>query len=248
MKLGIIQSRGIGDIIIAIPIADWYINRGWEVHWPIDQRFVPFFSAAKPQIHFIGVDHERPEFWHDAPAAILNELRCDRTFVLYTHLAGHNFPTPPLSLYLKFDEYKYAVAGVPFREKWTLKLERNIERETALKRSLNLREPYICVHRSGSLFDATNSLAIPKAWSDQFQIVEIGEATDNPFDWISTLEGASKLVMVNSCFSNLADQLNLTMEKHFLLQASVSMTPVLKNGWKFTTAQAAPIPVPPNQT
>jgi hypothetical protein len=240
LRLGLIQSRGIGDIIIAIPIADWFISRGWEVHWPIEKRFVPFFSAAKPEINFIALDSTRPQAWLEDPVAMLNERRCDRIIPLYTHLEGHNYPDPPLSFSLKFDEYKYAAAGVPFSEKWTLKLQRNIEREKALKKSLDLREPYICVHGAGSTFDVTNSLAIPKAWSDQFQIVDIRPITDNPFDWISTLEGASKLVMINSCFSNLADQLNLAMEKHFLLQSPVNMTPVLKNGWKFAAAQASP--------
>ena len=31
-KLGLIQTRGLGDIIISIPIAHHYHRQGWEVY------------------------------------------------------------------------------------------------------------------------------------------------------------------------------------------------------------------------
>lgn len=46
MRIGLVQTRGIGDIIIALPIAQSFVNDGHEVFWPIDSRFVSSFQAA----------------------------------------------------------------------------------------------------------------------------------------------------------------------------------------------------------
>jgi hypothetical protein len=233
MRLGLIQSRGIGDIIIALPIADYFIERGWEVCWPIDEQFVPFFAAAKPEIRFIPLKRDEGRFFYETPLAMLNDLGCKQITVLYSHLKGHNVSHAQLALSLKFDEYKYAVAGVPFSKKWDLRIKRDPAREMELTSRLQITRPYICVHKAGSNFDATGSLDLPKRWTDQYQFVDITPVTDNPFDWISVLERASKLVLIDSCFSNLVEQLNMTAEKYLLLRSDVSSTPVMKNGWKF---------------
>jgi len=39
--------------------------------------------------------------------------------------------------------------------------------------------------------------------------------------------------MIDSCFSNLVEQLNLPMEKYFVLRSPMQYTPVMKNGWIF---------------
>jgi hypothetical protein len=54
-RIGFIQTRGIGDIIIALPIADAFIEQGCEVYWPIDAAFVSAFAAAKPEVRFLPV-------------------------------------------------------------------------------------------------------------------------------------------------------------------------------------------------
>jgi len=40
MQIGLIQTRGIGDIIIALPIADFFTAKGYKVTWPIDAEEV----------------------------------------------------------------------------------------------------------------------------------------------------------------------------------------------------------------
>ena len=52
---------------------------------------------------------------------------------------------------LKFDEYKYAMTGVPFQEKWKLRIKRDAEREEALFQSLEITRPYVLVHDTGSI-------------------------------------------------------------------------------------------------
>lgn len=61
----------------------------------------------------------------------------------------------------------------------------------------------------------------------------MGPITDSPFDWIYTLEGAARLLLLDSCFCNLVEQLNLPNEKYLVLRSYVEATPVMKNGWQF---------------
>ena len=45
MKIGFIQTGAIGDIVIALPAAKWYVDRGCQIFWPIDSRFFDFFKT-----------------------------------------------------------------------------------------------------------------------------------------------------------------------------------------------------------
>jgi hypothetical protein len=230
-RVGIIQTRAIGDIIIALPIADHFIEQGCEVYWPIERTFEPAFRRVKPDIHFIPLEFE-PNYWYQTPLAKLRELACEEIFPLYSYLKSDEaVPHRGLAASLKFDEYKYAIAGVPFARKWDLRLQRDMQREMELHKRLNITKPYICRHMAGKA--VTYQIRVPREWENEYQVIDISELTDSPFDWIYTLEHASKLILIDSCFANLVEQLNLPMEKRLLLVSRVEGTPVMKNGWKF---------------
>lgn len=229
-RIGLIQTRGIGDIIIAIPIADFFIEQGYEVFWPIDEQVLEPFQEAKPKINFIGIKMEEGALYK-IPMSILQQHDCERIISLYSYLTHDDINDKTLYRSLKFDEYKYAIAGVPFSKKWDLKICRNQDRELALYNKLGIDRPYICIHQEGSGCKA--DIKVPKAMSNNYQIVEVGKITDNPFDWIYTFEKAAKLIFIDSCFSNLVEQLNLTNEKYLILRSEVPFTPVFKNGWTY---------------
>jgi hypothetical protein len=229
-RIGLIQTRGIGDIIIAIPIADFFIQQGYEVFWPIDEQFKPFFSQVKPEINFISVK-KGDGYFLETPKSILQQHDCQRIINLYSYLLSDGVFDKTSYKSLKFDEYKYAISGVPFSNKWNLKLCRNQKRELELYNKLGITKPYICVHKNGTDFKA--DITIPNSVSDNYQIIEVDNITDNPFDWIYTFENAAKLIFIDSCFSNLVEQLNLTNEKYLILRSEVHLTPVMKNGWQF---------------
>jgi len=237
-RIGLIQTRGIGDIIIALPIATAIARRGDTVIWPVDAAFVDGFRRAAPWIEFLPVPGEAQSadpraYYFDIPEALLSARACERRHLLYSmvRLEGVKPENEKITDYLKFDEYKYAVTGIPFREKWNLEIERDTAREQRLYASLGIRGPYICVHRGGS--DVEVDLKIPPDWRRDYQIVEIDAKTDSPFDWIYTLENAAKLILVDSCISNLVEQLNLPNEKYLLLRTPGSYTPVMANAWQF---------------
>lgn len=228
-NIGIIQSRGIGDIIIALPIAKWYSERGFHVHWPIDESFFPSFSSVVDYVNFIPFkfSHTIRGFLAE-PMRMLNELGCDPIIPLYSFLSGANLPRRDLFGSLKFDEYKYAISGVPFCEKWNLSLKRNLGRENALFQKIIKTEKYVVEHLTGSNCHFDN----PFNFDPSFQIVKITPETENIFDWIKILENAEFLVMVDSCFSNLVEQLGITKQKAFILRSDVRFTPVLLSNWK----------------
>jgi len=93
-----------------------------------------------------------------------------------------------------------------------------------------IRGPYICTHTRSGQF--VLNITPPAEWTRSHQIVEITHLTDNPFDWLYTLEHATRLILLDSCFSNLVEQLNFPVEKSFIMRSEVRWTPVLRNSWE----------------
>jgi hypothetical protein len=235
MKLGIIQTRGLGDIVIAAPIAMYYISRGCEVYWPIDSDFIPSFSCAFPKIKFIPIDKSTTgcstiNYFYNAPLEELKRLNCDSIICLYSHLGDFDLGQRKLQASFNFDAYKYAVAKVPFREKWNFHPKRNLISEAKLFELLDLNpaEKYIIVHEEGSDF----KMSICSFLSDKnIRIVQVRPITNNIFDWIGVIENCSQAYMIDSVYANIIEQLNLKIEKTFFTRSQSNFTPTLINQW-----------------
>jgi hypothetical protein len=239
-KIGLIQSRGIGDIIIALPIAKYYSDRGYDVYWPIDQRFAPSFSQSVDYVNFIPFKFEaNVQGFLNVPIELLRKAGCDRSIPLYSYLSGDNSGNKAYFNSLKFDEYKYAAAGVPFREKWNLSVRRDPGREERLYRQLVTQDDFVVVHQQGSNFKSKFGIPAPFR---KCQVIEIAERTENIFDWLGILERARLLILIDSCFSNLVEQLGFENEKVFALRSDVRFTPVLRGNWQYY-GQSSPRPV-----
>lgn len=235
-RIGLIQTRGIGDVVIALPIAAAFSEQGHTVLWPVDERWLSFLEPAAPYVEFLGVPSKvaLKDYYVTIPRERLRQASCDAVHMLYSKLAleGESVQNEKLARFLKFDEYKYALTGVPFARKWVLELGRDLEREEKLFESLGLEgRPYICMHRHGS--EMGYDVGLPQEWLAKYRLVEIDERTDSPFDWLTTLERADKIMCIDSCFSNLVEQLNFQNEKYLFLRNAGFSTPVLKNGWRF---------------
>lgn len=235
-KLGIVQTRGLGDIIIALPIAKHYCDQGYEIYWPILEEFMGSFTDTVPWINWIPITQDHGAFFYDVPAQRLKNLGVTELLPLYQALTGHpEFAKQPWFQITGFDQYKYHTAGVPFKQKWTLNscITRNIPKELALKESLvkDPTQPYMLYHIQGSDRKANIDLSyIPKDW----QCIEITpDLTDSVFDWLSTIESAEAVVCIDSVFSNMIDQLNLTetIDCYFIPRSHIHLTPVLGGTW-----------------
>jgi len=50
-------------------------------------------------------------------------------------------------------------------------------------------------------------------------------------DWLGVIEGAQSLIMVDSVYANLVDQLGLGDDRYFIQRSHVGLTPVLGQHW-----------------
>jgi len=231
-KLGLIQSRGLGDVVIALPIARYYHDQGWDVYWPICEEFIPNFKDTVPWVRWVPVTTDHGPFFYDVPMQRLRNLGCDEIICLYQALTGHNFHDEKYFQYTKFDQYKYIQAGVPFLNKWQLAdcITRNPDREQALYDRVITNPNYVVLHLEGSdaraEFDTTS---VPADW----QQVEIQPHTDCIFDWLKIIEGAQSVVMIDSVYANIVDQMALGEDRYFIQRSHIGLTPVQGQHWNW---------------
>ncbi len=236
-RIGIIQSRGLGDLFIALPIALHYKENGYdEVLWPICEEFIPTMTQCAPWVTWIPLKTTRDgSFFYFHAMNNLKYRECDEIICLYQFLS--NMPElsdPDLFPILKFDQYKYAVAGVPFKHKQ--RLAECITRDPVVEESLYNRvvqnPKYIVVHTAGS--DKSLNLDWSDAEQQGYQVVHIQEGlTDNAVDWLKVIEGAESLYLIDSCFANLVDGLDLHRDKWFIRRSKMDLTPVLLSDWQY---------------
>jgi hypothetical protein len=232
-KIGIIQSRGLGDIVISLPIAKYYHDQGYKVMWPICEEFLPSFRDSAPWVKWIPVPTDSSgEFFYNEPMRRLKNFGCTEFLTLYQSLTGHpEFSEANWFQIQKFDEYKYTRAGVPFLLKWSLNecITRNESREQSLYDRLVSNPKYYVTHVKGSTFTAPVDLSnVPESWG---QHIEITELTDCVFDWLKIIQGAQGLIMVDSVYANIVDQLQIQVEKYWIPRSHIHLSPVLGSEW-----------------
>ena len=237
--VGFIQSRGLGDLFIALPIALAYRERGYErILWPICEEFMPTMTQCAPWVEWIGIKTDaRGAFFYQTAHSNLIHRDCEDIICLYQFLS--NMPElsdPDLFPILKFDQYKYAVAGVPFRSKQRLAecIARDPEAERAVYRSVvdPAAKAYIVVHTEGS--DRELTLDWSDAEQQGYQVIHIQEGvTDNLVNWLAVIEAAESLYLLDSSVSNLVDGLDIHRDKWFIRRSKMDLTPVLLSDWQY---------------
>jgi hypothetical protein len=240
-RLGIVQSRGIGDIIIALPIARHYYAQGYEIFWPICKEFLSHVKNHASWINWITVVQDSyGHFFYDSPMAELQSVGCTDIISLYQSLSGHpEFDQQPWYQITGFDQYKYHVANVPFLTKWQLDLciQRDLSREHDLYKRIVKNPEYILYHVQGSNYRAPIDLTnVPQNW----QQIEITDITDCIFDWLTVIEKAQAVICVDSVFANLIDQMQLTdkTDCYWIPRNHIHLTPVLGGQWTILPAPA----------
>jgi len=235
MKIGIIQSRGLGDLIIALPIARNYYDEGAEVYWPICEEFMSTMTKCAPWVNWIPLKTDQHgSFFYFHAYGNLKYRELDEIVCLYQFLS--NMPElsdPVLFPILKFDQYKYARVGMALKDKLRLPecITRDPAAESLLKEQVVTRDRYIVVHLQGSNAKAQLDFSdIDPA----VQVVEIREGfTDNAVDWLAVIEGAESLYMIDSFYSNLVDAYDLCRDKWFIPRSKMDLTPVLLSDWRY---------------
>ena len=197
-KVGIIQPGRIGDILIVLPIAKWYYDKGYEVIWPVTKEFIEIFD----RINYVHVVQVEGATYIESKKA-LKKYEVDFTIDLAIGFGSDEASWKNSGL--SFDEWKYKEAEVPFSEKYNLQFERDLEKEQALIKKLNLgrfEDGYVLTQSRSSF--AKYDFNIP----DSIEVMDIA-GFHFPFDWITALENARYYFGVDSCITNLVDQLDL---------------------------------------
>jgi hypothetical protein len=248
VKIGLINTRGLGDIIVAIPLAYWFIRQGHQVYFPIDRRFIPHFLNSAPEIRWMPVEPDSEEYlgpkgseryYINEPTELLKSAGVHKVHYLYqqSHRA-----LVPLSRALRWDEVKYAIAGVPFSEKWNLPqcIRRWPEREQELFYMKWPRRPYCIAHTDGSDFDSTFAEGPLEYFAGGLPIVRISPETDCLFDWLLLIERAARVFMLDSVYANLTDQMGIRSPKalHF---RNNQLPPILMHGWQYVWPNSPPL-------
>ena len=238
IQRGIIQSRGIGDILIALPIARHYFEQGDAIVWPICEEFIDVFKDHAPWVNWVPIPTD-PEgrYFLETPLSIFREWGVDPDEALYLYQYLSSVPEltdPEMFSILKFDQYKYQSAGVPFVKKWRLGscISRISGRELELKERLALPRRYCIAHINGS--NARVDVQLVKNFIDPaVQIIDVDTVkTSSIFDWLAVIEEAEAVVCIDSCFANMIDQLGIDRPKLYWIRRSAwDLTPVLGSNW-----------------
>lgn len=236
IKRGIIQSRGLGDILLALPIARKYYQDGDEIHWPVCEEFYSSLVNHVPWVTWYSVPtDDRGAYFMETPLQLFaaNGVDPDEALYLYHYLnVAPNLTDPELFSILKFDQYKYAVAGVDFKLKWTLAecITRNLDREAELAAKVGATGRYAVAHFEGSTARARANVT----WLDpEVKIIEVTALEDySVFDWIGVLEGAEAVVCIDSVIANMTDQLGIQGPAlYWIRRSGWDLTPVLGSHW-----------------
>jgi hypothetical protein len=238
MKRGIIQSRGLGDILIALPIARYYYDQGDEIIWPICEEFYGSVKDSVAWVTWVPMKtDERGEFFLAQPLKIFKYHAVDPDAALYLYHYLNTVPeltVPELFNILKFDQYKYWKTGVPFRLKWTLDacVARDPAAEDRLRTTLGISpgDRYAVASMRGSSFSAP----VPQGFFDPaVRLISVDDhLTDSIFDWRGVIEGAEAAVCVDSALANMIDQLCIEGPRLYWVRRSPwDLTPVLGSQW-----------------
>lgn len=235
-RMGIIQTRGLGDIIIALPIALHYHQQGYHVHWCVVDTWVEQLSAQVPWIKWIPIEPDSGAFFYDTPMARLKNFGCEDIICLYQALTGHpEFTQEPWFQHTGFDQYKYIKAAVPFKHKLLLPqcITRDPARESVLKSKIlngDVTTPYVITHLTSSEQTVRYD---PEIIPDGWRVIPIA-TQGRIFDWLSVIESAEVIIMTDSVMANLVDGLDLEgPERYFIPQHHIQLTATLLGAWQY---------------
>ena len=229
MKYCILQPGQLGDIIICLPIAKKLFDQGHEVFWPIwEDLYNNFTKGHIDYVKFNSVP--KTENWYSESLQVCKNNNIIPVDVSFTQLGTWNTENTKKfrsQNELSFDAFKYKLANVDFSEKWNLSITRNLEREEDLFSKLVKHPEYATIHQVGTEFKRNIQFNNPKS----IDIIEIKPFTDCIFDWIKILENSKYIIMIDSVFANLTEQLNIQNKKYFVKLQEFRLTPVFKNNW-----------------
>jgi len=230
-SIGIIQPGKVGDIIISLPIANYYGNKGYWIIWAVCNQFKEYFNYVDYVERIIDLGYDRFHAYNKAQRLLNGYVHniIDLGYQMWSN--GPDWVSSNKS----FDRCQYDEAKLSIEEKYNLIINRNREKEEELKKILRLDDhDYVVTHSQGSKggkfnFGISNAIEIKPI--DGFTL----------FDWIGVLENAKKIYCVDSSVANLVNQLGIAKNKRYFRPlydvykksvGSKCLIPHLADDWK----------------
>ena len=230
-KLGIIQTGGLGDIHIALPIAFYYHEKGFEIYWPIFDHWVEQMTHYAPWINWMSVERDKGlEHAYEIPKKKKKKKSVDKILPLYNFLSSKpELSKVPYFPHVTFDQFKYFKADVPFFYKWKLNqcIKRDDKREKETFDKYVKNKNYVVTHLKASVHNADFDKSIIP---NNHQVIEISN-DGYVLDWLKIIENAKILFMTNSVMANITDQLNIEVKKFFIPRTNIFLSPTFLNNW-----------------
>lgn len=209
MKCLINQPAGLGDIIFCQKIADYFINKGYEIIWPVIEEYCEIVNKHIPrkEINFCMESDDFPykEYFNQ------NLIRPDKInqndIYLPIRYADRIFPSMPIM------RTKFKIFNIDCGD-WAnyFFMKRDYEKENDLFYNiLGLRddEKFAVLNRNYGT-KTTGSLI------KQFQVKTKNKIIDmkfidgySIFDWCKTLEKSSEIYSVDTSLFYIVEKLNL---------------------------------------
>lgn len=185
-KLLIIQPGHVGDILICLPIANFYAI-GYKVSWQCPQEFHPIFR---------NIDYCNPVVYNDG----CYDKIVDMSFgLVQSSLNVWWEATKPR--WQSFIIPKYHIAKVPLTQRWTLEWRRDLDREQKLYEEVVNRvgENYTLCH--------DDSYNVPPIHMDvKGNIIRFSPIEDyNIFDWYKVILNAKEIHCIDSALCNFVE-------------------------------------------
>lgn len=212
------QPGRTGDILICLPIAKYYCDRGFDVFWLCPESYHDIFRNINYATPVDSDDEKR-----------------DVTIDLSFGFGGNMDEWWRRNKYRfsSFVEAKYEIAGVPIEERWRLVWERNKHNEYMLWKHHTSKTGYTLVHRvthtGAYLIDISLASCTP---------LFFGPIDDyNIFDWYWTIKKAKEIHCIDSALANFIEAVPEFRDIKKAIYLSVRESdPVLrsiyKNNWE----------------
>lgn len=196
-RLGIIQPGRLGDIIICLPIAKYYFDRGYEISWPVLCDYFDIFR----DIDYIEAVSLKCDINNSVLRAkeICNQAQCEELDLSFGFFGSSVAEYHSNTNYApNFVEAKYKLSNVPLKERWNLHFKRDKLRENSLFRKMVKSPSYILAHENSS---QGNHISI-----DGDNIIKVAPIKGyNIFNWMQIIERAEEIYCIDSSICNLIE-------------------------------------------
>ena len=223
----LIQPGAYGDLIVCAPIAKWYADNGYEVYWPIREKFMSVLKEFPYVTPLILSEETLHDDW--LKSDVLQILPMAKNYDKVINLADRGPHYPAQMPYESFEQCKYRLAEVPFEEKHTLKWTRDKKKEDELYDRYVKSSEYVFMHNTSS---DKERVAIPASVDKPVVLCDNPEGY-NIFDWYKVAINASEIYCTESSIWAFLDGIvhDITEERYLLPRNKMSGSTV-SSYWK----------------